>query len=119
VSTQVFVNCDGGVNHSHPGVKGWHGPWVQHSDTKLHTTHRAAQPTNLADLTPEQAAQYKDALVNKTNYDKILWAPAKNARVAAGKKVRGPGAGKNERVYQGLTAEELQELGDPIGFARA
>lgn len=71
MSTEVFVNVNGMVQHRHPGAKGWgkknwHDPAKAHPE--LHRAEKAATPTNLKDLTEAQVAQYKAALAGESFY---------------------------------------------------
>ncbi len=62
MATEVFVNANGWVLHSHPGEKGWgkkgrHDPAKKH-EGDLHGENDAENPTNLDILTEDQKAQY-------------------------------------------------------------
>lgn len=100
MSTQVFVQIDGIVNHKHEGVKGWHDPAAKHKDGTLHSHQKVEKPTNLAELTEEQKQQYAEALAGKSLM--AVWKAAKEARVAAGKVVRGPGKAKAAEAVEAL-----------------
>lgn len=114
MSTQVYVQMDGIVNHRHEGVKGWHDPATTHKDADLHKREKAARPTNLKDLNEDQARQYGEALGGKSFYG--LWREAKDARVAEGKKTRGPSKATQELDARARELDELEALAVASGL---
>jgi hypothetical protein len=76
MSTEVFVQMDGIVNHRHGGIKGWHNPATKHQRPLLHVTENAAVPTNLNNLTPSEQRQYSQALGGQSFYDRYYEALA-------------------------------------------